>query len=85
MPVDDRLVVSRTRDGGASFDVLSEGLPPPPAFDLVYRHALDVDGAGDRLAMGTTTGNLWIGDTAGGGWTSISTHLPPINQVIWAP
>lgn len=85
IPVDDRLVVSLTRDGGASFEVLTAGLPPPPAFDLVYRHALDVDGAGDRLAMGTTTGNLWIADTAEGSWTNISTHLPPINQVIWSP
>ncbi|MCG8546625.1 MAG: glycoside hydrolase, partial [Alphaproteobacteria bacterium] len=39
IPVDGKLVVSRTRDGGQSFEVLSEGLPQKHAYDLVYRHA----------------------------------------------
>ena len=51
-PVDGRLVVTRTRDGGRSFDTLTEGLPQTDAYDLVYRHGLDVDGTGDRLAVG---------------------------------
>ena len=85
VPVDHRFVVSRTRDSGASFEVLSEGLPPPPAFDLVYRHGLDIDAAGERLVMGTTTGNLWVGEDGGERWSLVSSHLPPINQVAWAP
>ena len=85
VPVDNRLVVLRTRDGGASFDVLSDGLPPPPAFDLIYRHGLDLDPTGERLAMGSTTGNLWLGEGGGERWSPIATNLPPINQVIWAP
>ncbi len=84
VPVDRRLVVSRTNDGGASYEVLKDGLPDEPSFDLVYRHALDIDADGRRLAMGSTTGNLWIGDAGGSRWTSVSSHLPPINQVIWA-
>ncbi len=56
-PVDQRLVVTVTRDGGKTFTVLDEGLPKQPSFDLIYRHALDVNVAGDRLAMGATTGN----------------------------
>ena len=83
VPVDQRLVVLRTRDGGASFEVLSEGLPPPPAFDLVYRHGLEVDASGTRLAMGSTTGNLWLGEDGGARWRPIATHLPPIAQVAW--
>src|SRR5919109_2130036 len=48
-PRDGRVIVTRTRDGGKSFDVLSEGLPQEHAYDLVYRHALDVDASGERL------------------------------------
>jgi hypothetical protein len=84
IPVDRRLVVSRTRDGGESFEALSEGLPPAPAFDLVYRHGLDVDATGERLAMGSTTGGLWVGDKGGERWRLVSSHLPPIVQVAWA-
>ena len=83
VPVDRRFVVSRTRDSGGAFEVLSDGLPPAPAFDLVYRHGLAIDAAGARLLMGTTTGNLWIGEQGGDRWTAIHTHLPPINQVVW--
>jgi hypothetical protein len=85
VPVDHRLVVARTRDGGRSFETLSDGLPPPPAFDLVYRHALDLDPNGDCLAMGSTTGNLWISENGGAKWTTVSGNLPPIAQVRWLP
>jgi hypothetical protein len=33
-------------------------LPQRHAYDLVYRHGLDVDSTGDRLAFGRTTGSL---------------------------
>jgi hypothetical protein len=59
-PVDAKLVVARTRNGGRTFAVLSIGLPLSPAYDLVYRHALAVDTSGQRLAFGSTTGGLWI-------------------------
>lgn len=78
VPVDARLVVTRTRDGGRSFTALSAGLPPPPAYDLVYRHALAVDGSGDRLAFGSTTGGCWTSDDGGDRWSCLSAHLPPV-------
>ena len=59
-PVDAKIVVSRTRDGGDSFDVLNRGLQDRHAYDLVYRHALDIDAAGSSLAFGSTSGGLWI-------------------------
>jgi len=83
VPVDSRLVVARTRDGGQSFEVLSEGLPRQQAYDLVYRHALDVDGSGERLAMGSTTGSLWISESGGDTWRLHSAHLPPVYQVAF--
>ena len=84
VPVDGRLVVTRTRDGGASFETLSEGLPADASYDLIYRHALVVDGSGTRLAMGSTTGNLWVSDSAGEAWEQVAGHLPPIAQVAFA-
>jgi len=84
VPVDQRFVAMRTDDGGKSFTVLSEGLPQTPSFDLVYRHGLDVDATGERLVMGTTTGNLWISENGGQIWRAVSQHLPPINHVTWA-
>jgi hypothetical protein len=84
IPVEGKLVVARTRDGGRSFDVLCEGLPQEHAYDLVYRHALDVDAQGDRLAFGSTTGGLWVSENGGDRWHCVSNHLPPIYQVLFA-
>jgi hypothetical protein len=84
VPVDGRFVVTRTRDGGKTFDILDAGLPAPPAYDLIYRHALAVDEGGARLAMGSTTGNLWISSDGGETWRSVSAHLPPIAAVAWS-
>ncbi|WP_023596392.1 hypothetical protein [Pandoraea pnomenusa] len=81
MPVDARLVVTRTRDGGESFTSLSHGLPETPSYDLVYRHGLDIDATGRTLAMGSTTGALWIGDNAGERWQCLTAHLPPVYAV----
>ena len=78
VPVDNRFVVSRTRDGGKSFEVLSAGLPTGDAFDIVFRHALDVDETGDQLVVGSSTGGLWVSDNGGDSWTSLSQNLPPI-------
>jgi len=79
-PVDATMVVTRTRDGGATFETLGVGLPAP-AYDLVYRHGLDVDEAGERLVMGSTTGGLWFSDDAGEEWQLERTRLPPIYAV----
>lgn len=84
IPVDGKVVVARTRDGGKTFEVLREGLPQEHAYDLVYRHALDVDASGERLVMGSTTGSLWISEDAGDHWHALTTHLPPIYQVCFA-
>jgi photosystem II stability/assembly factor-like uncharacterized protein len=81
IPVDARVVVTRTRDAGASFDVLSEGLPQSHAYDLTYRHALDIDSSGERLAFGSTTGSLWVSENQGEQWQLLNAHLPPIYAV----
>lgn len=84
VPVDGALAVARTRDGGKSFDVLRAGLPQRDAYDLVYRHGLAVDETGQRLAMGSTTGHLWVSDDGGDNWTLAAGNLPPIACVRFA-
>jgi len=81
VPRDGALAVTRTRDGGKTWESLADGLPRRDAYDLVYRHGLDVDDAGTRLAMGSTTGSLWVSDNAGEKWQLINAHLPPIYAV----
>jgi photosystem II stability/assembly factor-like uncharacterized protein len=81
VPVDGQLVVTRTRDGGKIFEALREGLPQQHCYDLVYRHGLDIDESGERLAMGSTTGGLWVSENGGESWQSLASHLPPIYAV----
>jgi hypothetical protein len=84
VPVDGAFVVARTRDGGKSFETLSDGLPQTHAYDLVYRHGLAVDPSGTRLAVGSTTGHLWVSEDGGDHWTMAASHLPPIACVRFA-
>jgi hypothetical protein len=77
-PVGGALVVTRTTDGGRTFDILREGLPQTHAYDLTYRHGLAIDATGDRLAFGSTTGNLWLSENQGDRWQQVSHTLPPI-------
>jgi photosystem II stability/assembly factor-like uncharacterized protein len=76
-----KFVVTRTRDGGTTFETLSKGLPQHDAYDLVYRHALDIDATGNRLAMGSTTGGLWTSEDGGESWTMLDARLPPVYAV----
>jgi len=81
IPVDARMVVTETRDGGASFHVRRQGLPQHDAYHLVYRHALAVSDDGATLAMGSTTGGLWVSEDEGSTWQCLSRDLPPIAVV----
>jgi hypothetical protein len=83
VPVDGRLVIARTRDGGRSFDLLRDGLPQEPAYDLVYRHGLAIDASGERLAFGSTTGGMWISEDQGERWRAVEARLPPIHAVMF--
>jgi hypothetical protein len=85
VPVDGKVVVARTRDGGRSFEVLKNGLPQRHAYDLVWRHALAVDETGELLAFGSTSGGLWISENGGDTWTMPEARLPPIAAVRFAP
>lgn len=81
VPVEQRMRVIRTRDGGHSFEQLTKGLPQHDCYDLIYRHGLDVDASGQLLVMGSTTGNLWLSEDQGDSWQHVAGHLPPIYAV----
>jgi len=83
-PVNGQLTVTRTSDGGRSFEFLRRGLPQKRAYDIVFRHAMDVDESGEQLAFGSTTGSLWFSEDSGDHWQHISAHLPPIYCVTFA-
>lgn len=80
--VDLALCVCRTTDGGKTWTALREGLPQHYAYDVVFRHALDIHG--DRLIFGTTTGNLYLSDNRGDSWLCLGGNLPPIYSVRFA-
>jgi hypothetical protein len=85
LPVDAALCVTRTRDGGQTFEALRVGLPQLHCYDLIYRHGLAVDEqTGKHLLMGSTTGNLWASDDAGDSWQTVSLNLPPIYALRFA-
>jgi photosystem II stability/assembly factor-like uncharacterized protein len=80
-PTDGKVVVNRTRDGGRTFETLGQGLPQEYAYDLVYRHGMDIDETGNRLVVGSTTGSVWISENGGDSWETASSNLPPVYAV----
>jgi hypothetical protein len=84
IPVDGALVVTRTKDGGKTFKSLKKGLPQKHAYDLVFRHGLAIDETGERLAMGSTTGGVWVSEDQGDSWQMVSHSLPPVYAVRFA-
>ena len=81
VPRDGALAVTRTGDGGKTWQSFRAGLPQHDAYDLIYRHGLDVDATGSQLAMGSTTGSLWVSENAGEAWSLVNAHLPPVYAV----
>jgi photosystem II stability/assembly factor-like uncharacterized protein len=83
IPVGGKLVVTRTDDGGQTFRTLTAGLPQRQAWDLIYRHALEVDETGERLVMGSTTGGVWVSENGGESWQAVGARMPPVYAVRW--
>ena len=79
---DAKAAVWRTRDRGATWTDLREGLPQESAFFGVLRQAM----ATDRLEpagvyFGTSGGALFASNDEGDSWTCIAEHLPTISSV----
>ncbi|HYO79323.1 MAG TPA: exo-alpha-sialidase [Thermoanaerobaculia bacterium] len=77
-----KLRVYRTRDAGASWQPMTEGLPQHDAYETVLRDAMDVDPL-DRTGVyfGTRSGKLFASNDEGERWTALADGLPPIVAV----
>ena len=79
---DAKAAVWRTRNAGAGWQALRNGLPQSNAYFGVLRQAM----AADRLDpagiyAGTNTGTLFASPDEGDTWTPIAQHLPVIASV----
>tara|TARA_Y100000589_G_scaffold93160_1_gene88036 strand:- start:2205 stop:3506 length:1302 start_codon:yes stop_codon:yes gene_type:complete len=79
MALDGGLFVARTSDGGQSWQSFRSGLPQENAYDIVFRHGLDV--AGDCVCFGSTTGNVYLSEDRGEHWHCLGNHFPPVYSV----
>lgn len=78
IPVDGKVIVNKTTDGGKTWKTIRTGLPQTDAYDIVFRHALDCAADGNTLAFGSTTGNVWVSEDQGDSWATLSNYLPPV-------
>jgi photosystem II stability/assembly factor-like uncharacterized protein len=83
--IDGRLRVYRTRDAGASWEPLENGLPQLHAYVSVLRDAMDDDGLEPLgLYFGTSGGQLFNSSDAGASWQLVAAFLPKILSVTAA-
>ena len=74
-----RLRVYRTRDAGASWEPLTQGLPQKDAFETVLRDAMDVDDLNPAgVYFGTRNGEVWGSADGGRSWSEVARDLPPV-------
>jgi len=74
--------VWRSRNGGAAWERLSNGLPQTAAHVTVLRDALAVDAMDPAgVYFGTSTGQLFVSGDEGETWTLAADFLPPISSV----
>lgn len=77
-----RAAVWRTRDAGATWQALREGLPQEGGFVTVLRQAMAIDGGDPAgLYFGTTSGELYASEDEGEHWACIARHLPAVSSV----
>jgi photosystem II stability/assembly factor-like uncharacterized protein len=81
--VDGRVRVFGTRDAGASWRSLADGLPREGAYLTILRQALDREGAGPGMGLyfGATSGDVFASGDAGGSWFTVRERLAPVNSV----
>ena len=77
-----RLRVYRTRDAGASWQPLSNGLPQEGAYETVLRDALAVDARDPAgVYFGTRSGKVFASGDEGDSWATVVDGLPPVIAV----
>ncbi|MHC4415996.1 MAG: WD40/YVTN/BNR-like repeat-containing protein [Planctomycetota bacterium] len=82
IPVEGKLRVYRSRNGGDTWEPLSNGLPQEHAYMGVLRAALDVDHLEPGgVYLGTTAGTLHFSRDGGDSWAQLPWTLPRVLSV----
>jgi photosystem II stability/assembly factor-like uncharacterized protein len=78
-PVNADFAVYRSRNRGANWQKLTNGLPGPKAYVNIYRQAMCAD-RGDPcgLYFGTSTGQIIYSKNDGDSWEILADWLPPV-------
>lgn len=79
VPVQKKLLVQKTTNGGKTWKVITKGLPQKHCYDIVYRHGLSK--IQKHLVFGSTTGHFYFSKNAGESWKQLKYQLPPIYAV----
>ncbi|MGH7448301.1 MAG: WD40/YVTN/BNR-like repeat-containing protein [Longimicrobiales bacterium] len=80
--IDGRLRVYRTRDAGATWHALTEGLPQEHAYVSILREGMCNDSSTPvGIYFGTSSGHLFASRDGGESWRLIAGYLPRILSV----
>ena len=81
-PVDGKLRVYISRDGGANWESASAGLPDAHVYVTVLREAMDIDAREPcGVYFGTSGGQVFASRDAGESWREIANYLPRVLSV----
>jgi hypothetical protein len=81
LSVDEQFTVWRSRDGGGSWQKLTNGLPAR-AYLVVFRQAMALDTLDNPgVYVGTSTGQVFYSRDAGDSWEMLADFLPPVLSV----
>lgn len=81
-PVDGRLRVYRTEDGGASWETLTAGLPQEHVYCTILRDGMDTDDLAPLgVYFGTSGGQVFASRDRGEHWDRLAEFLPAILSV----
>jgi photosystem II stability/assembly factor-like uncharacterized protein len=81
-PVDGNLRVYRSRDGGATWESASSGLPAEHVYVTVLREAMDIDASDPcNVYFGTSGGQVFASLDAGDHWEELASYLPRVLSV----
>ncbi len=79
IPKDGKFRVYRSRNGGDSWEPLSNGLPEEKSFAGVLRGAMDADQLDPcGVYVGTTSGDLYASADGGESWSRVPARFPRI-------